>query len=301
MIAIVFWLIAFFASLAGIVFLVIRHFDALSAFDITSVPHVQEKTTKQTLVAKRVQRNMKKFATRLLTRFQPVAHGWQKLQGAFRESANKIADQYRQLEWKKKWSEWKLRSRDERRAHLLKLLEEADEYRRAENFDPAEKNYVEIISLDPKNVNAYIGLGKLYFRQDKFKEAVEATRYVVEKLDASAELAWAFLGRALEALDEFSEAVVAFNRALALNGAMVKRWVDLGDCYKELGDLSQAANAYKKAAELEPLNPRVLDHLVEISIQSGDKRLASEAFAQLQIANPENQKLVEWGARIAEM
>lgn len=301
MIAIIFWLIVFFGSLVGIVFLIIRHFDALSSFDITSIPHVQEKTTKQMLVAKRVQRNLTKFAIRFLSRFQPVVRGWEKLQSAFREGANNIADQYRHLEWKKKWGEWKLRSRDERRAHLLKLLEEADEYRRAENFEPAEKNYVEIISLDPKNVNAYIGLGKLYFRENKFKESVEATRYVVEKLDATAELAWAFLGRSLEALDDYAAAAVAFSKALALNSAMVKRWVDLGDCYRELGDLNQALDAYKKAAELEPLNPRVLDHLVEISIQSGDKRFASEAIAQLQIANPENQKLVEWGARIAEM
>jgi tetratricopeptide (TPR) repeat protein len=234
-------------------------------------------------------------------RLSPVAHAWESFQKWFRNLANSIADQYRDLEWKKKWMEWKSRTRHERRAHLLKLLEEGDEHRRADRYSEAEKNYVEIISLDPKNVSAYIGLAKTYFNQDKFKEAEEVARHVVESLDSASELAWAYLGRALKAQSKWDDAAVSFKHALKLNPLMAKRWIDLGDCYKEGGGLAEAIGAFRKAAEIEPNNPRVLDQLIGISIISGDKRLAREAFLQLQAVNPENQKLVDWEAQIGDM
>lgn len=301
MMLVIFWLVLFVVSLGTIGLLVARHFNELAAFDTSSVPQIQEKTTKQALVHARIQRNIKKASVQVRARLSPVAHAWESFQKWFRNLANSIADQYRDLEWKKKWMEWKSRTRHERRAHLLKLLEEGDEHRRADRYPEAEKNYIEIISLDPKNVSAYIGLAKAYFNQDKYKEAEEVARHVVESLDSASELAWAFLGRALKAQSKWADAADAFKHALKLNPLMAKRWIDLGDCYKEEGGLAEAIGAFRKAAEIEPNNPRVLDQLIGISIISGDKRLAREAFLQLQAVNPENQKLVEWEAQIGDM
>ena len=297
----IFWIMLFVASLGVIGGLVFRHFGELAAFEISSVPQIQEKTTKHALVHARIQRNLKKAHARVQKHLSPVARGWVWFQQWFRNLANRIADQYRDLEWKQKWNEWKSRSRHERRAHLLKLLEEGDEHRRASRFGEAEKNYVEIISLDPKNVSAYIGLAKVYFNQDKFKEAEEVTRHVVDSLDSASELAWAYLGRTQKAQSKWEDAAGAFKHALKLNPLMAKRWIDLGDCYKELGGVAEAIGAFRKAAEIEPNNPRVLDQLIGISIISGDKRLAREAFLQLQAVNPENQKLVDWEAQIGDM
>lgn len=298
---IIFWAVLFVVSLLVIAALVVRHFGELVAFDASSVPQILEKTTKQALVHARIQRNIKKVGGHVRERLSPVAHGWESFQRWFRNLANTIADQYRLQEWKQKWQEWKSRSRHERRAHLLKLLEEGDEHRRAGRYVEAEKNYIEIISLDPKNVSAYTGLAKAYFNQDKWKETEEVARHVVESLDSVAELGWAFLGRTLKAQGKWTDAAAAFKNALKVNPLMAKRWVDLGDCYREMGGIAEAIVAYRKAAEIEPNNPRVLDQLIEISIISGDKRLAREAFLQLRSANPENQKLEEWEARIGDM
>lgn len=296
-----FFIVVFLISMLVVAAIIVRHFGELAVFDVSSVPQIQEKTTKQALVAQRIHRNLKKASARVRGHISPIARGWEWFQQWFRNLANTVADQYRHQEWKQKWNEWKGRSRHERRAHLLKLLEEGDEHRRSGRYAQAEKNYIEIISLDPKNVSAYIGLGKAYFSQDKWKEAEEATRHVVENLDSVAELAWAFLGRALKVQGKWSDAANAFKQALKVNPLMVKRWIDLADCYQEMGTTAEAIGALKRAAEIEPNNPRVLDQLIEISIISGDKRLAREAFLQLQSVNPENQKLVEWGTRIEEM
>ncbi len=297
----IFFIITFFASLAAVAILVTRHFEALAGFDEASIPRAHEKTTKHALVVGRIQRNLKKFGLRAREYFGPIARGWEFFQRSFRNFANNIADHVRHQEWKQKWTEWKSRSRHDRRAHLLKLLEQGDEHRRAGRYTESEKIYVEIISLDPKNVSAYIGLGKTYFNQDRWNEAEEAMRHVVEHLDAVVELAWAFLGRALKAQAKWAEASAAFKHALKVNPHLAKRWIDLGDCYREMGGVAEAIGAFKKAVEIEPHNPKVLDQLVEISIISGDKRLAREAFLQLREANPENQKLGEWEARIEGM
>lgn len=298
---ILFWISLFLVAILIIAALVVRHFGELVAFDAMSVPQIQEKTTKQALVHARIHRNFKKAGVQFREKMSPVSRGWESSQKHFRNLANTIADQYRHLEWKQKWQEWKSRSRHERRAHLLKLLEEGDEHRRAGRYSEAEKNYIEIISLDPKNVSAYTGLAKAYFNQDKWKETEEVARHVVDSLDSVAELAWAFLGRSLKVQGKWTEAAAAFKQALKVNPFMAKRWIDVGDCYKELGGLAEAIVAYRKAAEIEPNNPRVLDQLIEISIISGDKRLAREAFLQLRSANPENQKLAEWETRIGEL
>lgn len=298
---IIFWIIVLCAALLVIAVTIVKHFDELASFDTSSVRRIQEKATKQTLVAKRITRNLQEASAKLRSRMSPLARFWFWTQQKFRDLANNVADQYRLLEWKKQWEEWRGRSRHERRAHILKLLETADEHRRANQMDEAEKSYVEIISLEPKNVSAYIGLGKVYFYEDKFKEAEETMRHVVENLDQRAELGWAFLGRALKEQGKWADAALAFREALKIDGEMAKRWIDLGECLQELGGLAEAIVAFKKAAEQEPNNPRVLDQLIEISIISGDKRLAREAFAQLRSVNPENQKLVDWGARIKEM
>lgn len=301
MFLLVLWIIVFVIAVAVIAAVSVRHFTELAAFDASSVPHIQEKSVKKGIAARRVFRGLEKAGVKFNKTLHPFRWVWARAQQSFRDRANSIADQYRHLEWKQKWRQWRGRSSHERRAHLLALLEEADEHRRAERYDEAEKKYIEIVSLDPKNVTAYVGLGKAYFKQDRWREAEETFTHVVTALDSSHELAWAFLGRTLKAESKWQDATFAYRKALKYESGLAKRWMDLGECYRELGKNGEAAAAYKKAALNEPNNPRVLDQLIEISIIAGDKRLAKEALGQLQTANPENQKLAEWEGRVEGM
>ncbi len=297
----IFWACLFFAALIVMGVIAARHFTELAMFDASSVPQIQEKSVKQELAARRVFRGLQKFGARIIEVMKPARVLWAWLQKWFRARATAIANQARHLEWKQKWQEWRGRSRNERRAFLLTLLEEADEHRRAEQYVDAEKKYVEVVSLDPKNVSAYVGLGKTYFRQERWRESEETFQHVVDVLDGSHELAWAFLGRALKEQGRWDDALAAYRHALKMNDELSRRWADVGQCLRELGKLGEAASAYKKAVHCDPHNPRALDQLIEISIIAGDKRLAREALTNLQSANPENQKLMEWELRVGEM
>jgi hypothetical protein len=57
----------------------------------------------------------------------------------------------------------------------------------------------------------------------------------------------------------------------------------------------------KKALKIEPNNPRYLDTMFRISIIIKDKVLAFEAYDRLSKVNPENQKLAEFKAQLAEL
>lgn len=295
------WFVILCAACATVAVVLFRHIGAIAAVDVTAVARTHEKRTKDELAATRLVRRARDRAENFLTYAAPLVRLWQAAQQKFRDSANALADTYRTLEWKRTFQEWRAKSRHERRAFILRTLQEGDEARHAAQVDAAEKKYVDVIAVDPKNVTAYIGLGKTYFAAARYDEAIQSLTHVVETMNDLSPLAWAFLGRAHKAQGKYGEAVAAFERALALDDTLAKRWIDVGDCYRELGGLAEAIGAYKKAAVIEPTNPRVLDHLLEISIISGDKRQARETLLQLQAANPENQKLGEWEEKIREM
>lgn len=278
-----------------------RHFSEVAALDIESLPQAQEKQIKHYLMENKLARRWRENWQKIGARLRPVARGWRWTQRTFRRLANFVGDRARELEWEKRWHEWRQKSKHERRAESLQLLTVADELRRAEKYAEAEKKYVALISLEPRNVNAYLGLGKSYFRRGNWVEAETAFRYVVENLEPENELAWAFLGRVLKGAGQWEEAVKVFERALGLSDVLAKRWVDLSECYEKLGGMGEALTACQRAVEREPNNPRTLDRLLEISVISGQKRLAWETLQQLRAANPENQKLEEWEEKIAEI
>jgi CheY-like chemotaxis protein len=62
----------------------------------------------------------------------------------------------------------------------------------------------------------------------------------------------------------YTEAVVAFNKALEINDKYPYVWNDLGLCYCEMKDNSNALKSLTRAVELAPDNPELLFNLGEI-------------------------------------
>jgi Flp pilus assembly protein TadD len=62
---------------------------------------------------------------------------------------------------------------------ILDLLEQAAKFFGSGNFQKAEETYIEIIKLDPKNIRAYKGLGKIYKKQGNTKDAKASFEQVV--------------------------------------------------------------------------------------------------------------------------
>jgi DNA-binding response OmpR family regulator len=63
---------------------------------------------------------------------------------------------------------------------------------------------------------------------------------------------------------KYTEAIVAFNRALEIDDKLPYVWNELGLCYQEMRDNSNALKSLTRAVELAPDNPELLINLGEI-------------------------------------
>lgn len=149
------------------------------------------------------------------------------------------------------------------------LFSQAEELKKRDDFSGAEKKYIEIIGLDSKNLKAFKELGWIYFEKKEFEEAKQTFEHILR-------------------LKEGDEDIYDIHFSLA-------------EIYRAMGRLPEAARCLKKALKIEPLNPRYLDTMLEISIIIKDKALALDTYEKLLKANPENNKLEEFKKQIDEL
>ena len=154
-----------------------------------------------------------------------------------------------------------------------KLLADAENYIQNERYDEAEKNLIEVIGLDSKDISVFVKLGHLYFKRNSSQEALQTLEH-----------------------------------ALKLCEVQGKEGCDLGNIYFDLAEVHENMENFKsaliysnKAVNVEQNNPRYLDMKLRISIMLKDKISALDAFEKLLDVNPENQKLIDFKKQIDEI
>ncbi len=253
-------LVVMVISLGGIILIIVRKFPMLSVINIESIKREQEAQVKKKIVVSRLQRKVEeisKFFKKVFLRPSVVAGSW------FKNFYEKI------LKLEKKYLRKKpvIPSAPEELEQKIKnLFLTADEFFKEGKFDEAEKKYIEILTLDHKNIDAYKKLGALYLEQKNYDHASET-----------------------------------FQHILKLNPNEIETLIDLAILQKQRGENEKALMNFQKAVEIEPTNPKYLDFLIEMSIIVGNKGLAQESFKKLKEVNPENQKLSEFEERIKAM
>lgn len=248
------------ACLLGIVFIIARKFPSLAGIDIASLPKEQQAEVRDQILVDRFQRKTKGFFVNILLNIQP---GWKFL----KRKIMSIYHYFLELEKRyQKSSKEKVKDGENIDQKISRLLREAEDFLKEENFSEAEKRFIEIISLDVKNEDAYAGLGKLYFSSKDYEQAKETLEYL-----------------------------------LKINPEVSEYYLELGEVYEELKDYEKAVKNAEKAVGLSPNNPRTLDFLIESAIMVGNKKLAGDTLKKLKEVNPENEKLLEWKDKIKEM
>ncbi len=149
---------------------------------------------------------------------------------------------------------------------LLHALDEAAVLAREEEWAQAEKKYIEIISLNPKEVKAYEHLGRLYTKTGQFDQADQCLRFAAK---------------------------------LRPDDASVR--ASLGELYMGNGQWTQALEELSLAIEKRPGNAKYLDRYIETAIALKNIEKANRALGQLKESNPENQKIMEFEARLEEI
>ncbi|MCX6746139.1 MAG: tetratricopeptide repeat protein [Candidatus Parcubacteria bacterium] len=260
----IFALIIILICLAAILFIIYRKMSLLSTFDVNSIPEVKAADTKTKILEERIQRKMKVIAAKLSPFFKLLTNFLQRKSKSISESIKNWEEKY-----KAKHKKETLVTKEEFETIEKKIdaiLKEGKDLSEKERFEESEKKYLEVLNIEPKNIEAYRGLGDIYLFQKQYEEAKQTFSHII-KLDKS---------------DSFA-------------------FFELAEVNEKLQQPEQALANLKKALELEPNNPKYLDFFISICIIIKNKDLAQKAFLKLKEVNPENAKIEEFQAQIKEL
>ncbi len=128
-----------------------------------------------------------------------------------------------------------------------------------------------IIEKDPKNLQALITLGNLYYDAQKFGEAIEYYQRAI-KLDPKNSDVWTDLGTMYRQLENTDSSVICYQKAIEANPKNKSSWFNLGLVYLfDKKDDKKAVWAWKKFLELSPDDPHV--QAIKEEIEKIEKKL----------------------------
>lgn len=262
------WLV-FFLALVIVGIIVGRKFGVLANIDVDQVASEKARQLKQQILADRLRRRFGKLRLLIIMIVKPFSK-------FLRNSFDALYNQLNAVQRTQVNREVSLNQEIDKRVEML--LAEARELVTADRLEAAEKKYIEVIGLEPRNFMAFHELGEVYFKKESFNEARQT------------------LEHALDLWKKLKEETPGLK-----NMALGQAYYLLALVYESTGDLVKAIIELKKALKVEKNNPRYLDRLVEVSIMKKDKIAALDALGKLEAANPENQKLEQFKERIAEL
>ncbi len=195
---------------------------------------------------------------------------------------------YLQRKFIKRGSSWlKIKRRVPLKDAAANYLLEAQVFLKQRKLDEAEEMFIKVLEKDPKNIEAYMGLGKIYVARNDLNTAEEAYRYIV-KIKPKFLEGYKELAKVFETTKKWSELRDLAEEILSLGHEQVWVYGHLALAYRRLGYPEKAEEYFKQAVELEPHNEKWLDYLIETAIINKNKNLAQKAFNTLaQISNDE--------------
>ncbi len=253
-------LILLVLSLLIIVWILVRKIPQVRVVNVDVIPDERMRRTKEALIVQRVERfsaeklggvakttklfakEASRFGRRAVQKLYKLEQHYQKLRQAPHEVGAIDADTAR------------------------RMITQAEELVREEEYIPAEKLYIELISRNPKMAEAYEGLGNLYLENRQYAQARET-----------------------------------FGFTLKLSPEDASVYMSLADLSRAEGDVKKSFEAVKKAVELRPHNPKYLDTYIETAFELGERAEAKKGIDGMKEANPDNQKIPDWEARLEEV
>lgn len=249
-------------GIVTILFIVVRKFPVISKINPKSARGQQQKDMKKDLLEQRLNRKFKDIFSKLNKVMMPVS---EKMKGLFRIAYKKVTaleHYYSQKIQSPQKDEDKIKTRSK----INQLQQEAEDLRKDNQFKESEKKYIEAISLNRDNPEAFALLGELYMENKEYEYAHET-----------------------------------FSHLLRIDPDNAQVYHDLGTLAKIQDNNPLAIKNFEKALEIEPNNPKILDSLIESSLETKDKMLAWEAYDKLKQVNPENQKIAEFKEKIIQL
>lgn len=279
-----------FVCLVGAAIIIVRKFPELVVLNVETAPEKRTAQAKKKLLERRLKRVYSEWRTRTARKIKPFMS---LAGGIFANWQRRLLEIYERLRPRPETAV----ERDER---VKEFLARGRKFLKNEQYDEAEKVFIETLKLDRRNIEAFRGLGDCYIGLREYKHARETYEFLLKLIGEDAGI-HTKLGAIAHSLGDWSRAEEEYLRSAALAPDVAKTYADLGFTYQSMREMERAAANFLRAVELEPNNPRYLDFLLEVSILMGNLSLALETFEKLRAVNPGNNKLSKFRKKIRSL
>lgn len=282
------------ASLAIILFIIVRKFPTISSVNIESLPQEQQDRLREKIVIDRIKRRLKKLT--ILNRIFFIDKLSIFVKEKFKAIYKKLLDLEKIYKFKPRMENFKIKHKNKPE----NVLEEAKILLMNNNLVEAEKKFIEAIGLNPQNIKAYKGLGKVYLELKQYDQAKEVFEHII-KLDDKDSYVYFSLGEINLNDGDIVLARENFLKAVELKKHDAPMLIELAKVCQTLEYNEEALSYLKEVVNIDPNNPKYLDYLIKASIDLKDKNLAENILYKLEKINPENNKIEEYKNLIKEL
>ena len=133
---------------------------------------------------------------------------------------------------------------------VAKLLVEANDAFRANDFKIVEEKSIEAIAKDKHCDQAYAFVAKVAIERKDYSDAEEACKTALQ-INQDNALAHSILGDIYLSKERYTEAIIEFQRAVNLDRNNALWQAGLGKAYMQVRQFSKAAKALKRASSLD--------------------------------------------------
>lgn len=164
----------------------------------------------------------------------------------------------------------------------------ASAYNTMRNFEMAISSYNKVIELDKNRDDAYYGLGMTYIKMRRFNDALPLLERAVE-LNPNYVDTYFYIGNAYQDNRNFDKAADAYEKFLESKPDNAwETYYKLGVCRIELEQFDNAIAAFQEAYKERPQDQRIIYDLAQAFEKSKQYGKAEELYIKISELNPED-------------
>jgi tetratricopeptide (TPR) repeat protein/SAM-dependent methyltransferase len=153
------------------------------------------------------------------------------------------------------------------------------------NLSVAEKLYIKVLEINPKNSGAYNNLGTIFKKNGNYLKAKinfqKAIEIIPDDLNANYNLGIVFYE-----LGETEKAINSYKKVIEINPTYYNAYYNLGLIYRELQQIQKSLLHYRKAFQIDPSDPDLLNNLGKIYKDLKEYRIAIDFFNKVLKIDP---------------
>jgi len=253
-------IIVFIVSGVGVTYMISKKVPLLRSLDSSVLAAEVNLEVKKSLLEERMKRQLKMRFEFVQVLFKPLG---QKLGEWLKKLYSLVVHKEREYEAKMRQVEYEEYSDNEKNKVIEDQLEIA---RDKETEEDAESKYLEVLSLDSKNTEAYEGLVEIFMKRKEYDHAREI-----------------------------------YEHLLRLGSSKIEYFLNLTEIWLSQDFIQRGFRVMQGALKIHPKNPKLLDKLIEVAILLEDAMLARDYIRRLKEINPDNKKLIDFSKQVEDL